>query len=150
MPAPNLSSALKGWTENVQAYIYFNRVEHGILKRTFLPMAINGNLQMGDNDDLKILPEDERHFALWRLLVDEKKTSLRQGDLVKIFYQGADKYFKVIGVKDNTRSGFSRYILQERAPDDDVPPEISIPENNVPDNALASQDGKFLVAQEGK
>jgi len=147
---PNLSTALKGWTENVQVYISTKRNKSGIVKETFLPMPIDGNLQMADNDDLKILPEDERHFATWRLLVVEKKTSLKQGDLVKIFYQGEDKYFKVIGVKDNTRSGFARYILQERANDSNLPPEISIPENNVPDNVLMTQDGKYLVAQGGK
>jgi len=145
---PNLSSALNGWTEPVRAYLYTTRVESGIVKRTFHNFSLIGNLQMGNNDDLMIVPEQERHYAIWRLLVAETNTSLKQGDLVKIFYQGSDKYFKVIGVKDNTRNNFSRYILQERAPDDDVPPEISIPENNAPDNALASQDGMYLVAQE--
>jgi len=147
---PDLSPALRGWTEPVQVFISSKKTKHGISKETFLTMAINGNLQMGDNDDLKILPESERHFAIWRLLVAETKTSLRQGDLVKIFYQGEDKYFKVIGIRDNTRSKFMRYILQERAKDSNVPPEISIPGSNVPDNVLLSQDGRYLVAQGGK
>jgi len=122
---PNVGTpALKGLTEPVQAYILTEKAKRGIKKETFLPMPIDGNLQMADNDDLKILPEDERHFATWRLLVAEKKTSLKQGDLVKIFYQGKDAYFKVIGVKDNTRSGFARYILQERANDSNVPPVV--------------------------
>jgi len=120
---PNLSPALNGWTEPVQVFVSSKKTKHGIAKETFLPMAIDGNLQMGNNDDLQMVPEQERHYALWRLLVSETNTSLRQGDLVKIFYQGKDRYFKVIGVKDNTRSKFTRYILQERAADQDVPPD---------------------------
>jgi len=138
---PNLSKAINGWTENVQAYVYFSKNESGIVKKVFLPMPIEGNLQMGNNDDLMMVPEQERHYALWRLLVAETKQALKNGDLVKIFYQGEDKYFKVIGCKDNTRNGFSRYILQERVPDDDVAESSN--------SLLSSQDGRFLIAQEG-
>jgi hypothetical protein len=119
----NVASALNGLTEKVLAYKFSQKNESGIPKNTFLPIAIEGNLQQGDNDDLLMVPEEERHYALWRLLVPERTQSLKNGDLVKIFYQGKDCYFKCIGCKDNTRQGFSRYILQERVPDKDFPNE---------------------------
>jgi len=142
---PQLSTALNGWTENVQAYKLSQKNKSGLVKQTFLPIPITGNLQMGNNDDLKMIPEQERHYALWRLLVAEKKQALKHGDLVKIFYQGEDKYFKVIAPKDNTRSGFSRYMLQERVTEDDLD-GVDIPDN-IPNNVLRAQDGRFLLAQ---
>jgi len=137
---PNLAPALNGWTENLNASKLLLENTSGIVNQSFIPIEINGNLQMGNNDDLQMVPEQERHFALWRLLVQETTPTLRQGDIVKITQDKIERLYKVIGVKDNTRSGFVRYFIQERYND-----ALNLPDGNW----LMSQSGKFLIAQEG-
>jgi len=117
---PQLAPALNGWTENLNASKLSLENESGIVNKTYIPIDIRGNLQQGNNDDLLMVPEQERHYALWRLLTAEKTPSLSQGDIVKITQKGHKKLYKVIGVKDNTRSSFVRYIIQERYDDSEV------------------------------
>lgn len=125
MACPDLSKAINGLTENIQCFKFSQTIQSGIAVKEYTPFPLTGNMQMGSNDDLLMVPEMERNYPLWRLLVAERTQALKQGDLLKMTYQGKEMYLKVIGCKDNTRSGFSRYILQDRPPNSDVPSKIA-------------------------
>jgi len=104
------------WQENITSAKLYMSNDSGIVTKTYTPISIRGNLQMANNDDIRMIPEEDRAYALWRLLMIEQKQSLGNGDVIQMDFQGTSRTFKVIGVKDNTRCNFSRYILQERIP----------------------------------
>jgi len=104
------------WQENITSAKLYQSLDSGIVTQSYTPIAIRGNLQMANNDDLKMIPEEDRAYALWRLLVIENKQSLKNGDIIQMDFQGTSRTFKVIGLKDNVRMNFSRYIISERIP----------------------------------